>query len=302
MHSSLSSFTFYLILLVQAYGVSSASWGYGYKNGPQTWSGACQTGLRQTPIDIRTMDTDYALMDRVNFIGYDQVAGVTVQNNGHTVSAAGFAEWDKKPYISGGALDGKYYLQQFHLHWGQQDHEGSEHKIGGLSYPAELHLVHQKDGLSLGEALTRGDGLAVVGVFLNIAENGEPLAALSQKLNEVIYSGNETEIEKIRPRSLLPSLTDAFYRYEGSLTTPACSEAVQWILLAEPITVTRNQLEQLRKIRNTEGEEHESNFRPTLPLNGRRIRFRPAQYDRLRFCSSSYSISTLHYRNLIYSC
>ncbi|GMT32823.1 hypothetical protein PFISCL1PPCAC_24120 [Pristionchus fissidentatus] len=287
MHSSLT-FTLSLILSVHVYGVAGAAWGYNYKNGPQTWTGACQTGLRQTPIDIRTMDTDYSLMDRVNFIGYDQLNEVTAVNNGHTVSAAGFTEWKNKPYISGGALEGKYYLQQFHLHWGQKDHVGSEHKIGGLSYPAELHLVHLKEGLTLAEALTRGDGLAVVGVFLNIGESGEPLAALTKNLEELTYSGNMTQIDKFRPRSVLPTVTDAFYRYEGSLTTPGCNEAVQWILLAEPISVTRDQMEQLRKIRNTEGEEHEFNFRPTFPLNGRRVRFRPAQYDRLRFCSSSY--------------
>ncbi|GMR32265.1 hypothetical protein PMAYCL1PPCAC_02460 [Pristionchus mayeri] len=291
MHSPLSSFTIPLILLVQSYGVSAASWGYGYNDGPQTWKGDCQTGLRQTPIDIRTMDTDYALMDRVNFIGYDQVDEVTMQNNGHTVATAGFTEWKNPPYVSGGALQGKYFLQQFHLHWGKKDHEGSEHKIGGLSYPAELHLVHLKEGLTITEAMNKSDGLAVVGVFLNIAESGEPLAAMADKLDDVIYAGNETDIDRFRPRSLLPSVTDAFYRYEGSLTTPGCSEAVQWIVLAEPITITRKQLDQLRKIRNMEGEEHEKNFRPTFPLNGRRIRFRPAQYDRLRFCSSSYSLS-----------
>ncbi|KAF8386663.1 cah-5, partial [Pristionchus pacificus] len=295
MHSTLSSiaftYAFTIILLVQTYGVSAANWGYGKHNGPVTWEGACKTGLRQTPIDIRSTDTDYSFMDRISFANYDQTDTATMQNNGHSISIADFHEWDNPPFITGGALQGKYNLLQFHLHWGQKDHEGSEHKIGGLSYPAELHLVHIKEGLNITEALKRGDGLAVVGVFLNIDNNSGPLSAVTKSINEVINAGNETEIKEMRPRSLLPSVTDAFYRYEGSLTTPGCQEAVQWILLAEPVSITRDQLDELRKVRNTEGEVHEHNFRPTYPLNGRRIRFRPAQYDRLRFCSSSYSLS-----------
>ncbi|GMR45698.1 hypothetical protein PMAYCL1PPCAC_15893, partial [Pristionchus mayeri] len=282
MHSSAVSHTISLLLLVQSYGKNASAWGYGDKDGPQTWEGDCQTGIRQSPIDIHSMDTDYSLMDRVNFMGYDQVGEVALTNNGHTISTSGFTDWKHTPYITGGALEGKYFLQQFHLHWGQKDHEGSEHKIGGISYPAELHLVHLKERLTMTEANNQSDGLAVVGVFVNIGMSEEPLEAVAEKLDEAIYSGNETDMERFRPRSLLPSFPDAFYRYEGSLTTPGCNEAVQWIVLAEPITITREQLEQLRKIRNAEGEEL-ANFRPTQPLNGRRIRFRPAQYDRSRF-------------------
>ncbi|GMS93119.1 hypothetical protein PENTCL1PPCAC_15294, partial [Pristionchus entomophagus] len=82
----------------------------------------------------------------------------------------------------------------------------------------------------------------VVAVFLVIGESDESLVSITQKLNDVTYSGNITEIARIRLRYLLPSFTDAFYRYEGSLTTPLCNEAVQWLVLAEPSSMTRHQV------------------------------------------------------------
>ncbi|GMS91846.1 hypothetical protein PENTCL1PPCAC_14021, partial [Pristionchus entomophagus] len=117
-----------------------------------------QSGLRQSPIDIRQNDTDYEHMDRLSFTGYDQMGEVTLENNGHTVSASGFTDWANRPFVSGGDLEGRYFLQELELHWGQNDDEGSEHTIRGYSYPAEMHLIHLKEGLTIGEALTRSDG------------------------------------------------------------------------------------------------------------------------------------------------
>jgi len=40
----------------------------------------------------------------------------------------------------------------------------------------------------------------------------------------------------IDPNGLLPARR-GYYRYEGSLTTPPCSETVDWLLLTDPIQV-----------------------------------------------------------------
>ncbi|GMS93118.1 hypothetical protein PENTCL1PPCAC_15293, partial [Pristionchus entomophagus] len=156
MNSPILSFMCTLILL--SHGASAETWGYGENDGPKRWDGICEKGYRQSPIDIRAQDTDYAPMDRVIFVGYEQRDDVTLQNNGHTVSVDGFENWNNLPYVSGGGLEGKYFLQQIHFHWGQNNSVGSEHRIAGLAYPAEMHLVHLKEGLNMTEAKTRGDG------------------------------------------------------------------------------------------------------------------------------------------------
>ncbi|MFH4984763.1 hypothetical protein AB6A40_011472 [Gnathostoma spinigerum] len=72
-----------------------------------------------------------------------------------------------KPEVSGGGLDQRYRLIQYHFHWAQHDHEGSEHTLGGLRYPAEMHLVHK--------GVDNPEKFAVVGVFLIVGNDGKAL-------------------------------------------------------------------------------------------------------------------------------
>ncbi|CAB3401019.1 unnamed protein product [Caenorhabditis bovis] len=272
---------------------SGEGWGYGKQDGPHSWPGTCQNHLRQSPINIRANDIDYTPLHRLHFINYDYDSTVEVQNTGKTLIVKGFDKWMlKQPMIQGGGLKHRYKLAQFHLHWGQNDDVGSEHSLGSLHYPGEIHLVHIREGLSVQEALTRPDGIAVVGVFL--AKTSDPIAnkfsPISDTFPFVKYSGNKTEIREFRPSRVLPYDTEAFYRYEGSLTTPDCSEAVIWTILAEPLPISNQQLHQLRQLHDSNNLISEKNYRPLQPLNGRRISYRPAKLDRSLVCS--FSIST----------
>merc|ERR1712240_817155 len=79
--------------------------------------------------------------------------------------------------LTGGALQGEYQLWQFHAHWGDCDEKGSEHTVEGKMYPAELHLVHWNKSKysSPNEAAGEPDGLAVLGMFLEVGEKHEEL-------------------------------------------------------------------------------------------------------------------------------
>ncbi|VDO94652.1 unnamed protein product [Heligmosomoides polygyrus] len=247
----------------------------------------------QSPIDIRASDVDYALLHRMHFVHYDHSGPVNISNNGHTIAADGFEGWgSRQPYIQGGGLRHRYRLVQFHLHWAQHDHQGSEHKIGGLHYPGELHLVHVRQGLSIQEAVRKPDGIAVVGVFFVIGHDGSSMAAVSSVLESIIFPGNRSLVQGFRARPLLPALTDAFYRYEGSLTTPGCDEAVVWTVLAEPVSITRAQMKELRQIHSSEGERP-VNYRPVQPLNGRRVLYRPSSFDKTMLCGGQQELSIL---------
>ncbi|VDL69735.1 unnamed protein product [Nippostrongylus brasiliensis] len=233
-------------------GDTKEHWGYGDDIGPENWQKTCQDGFRQSPIDIRASDVDYALLHRMHFIHYDHAGPINLSNNGHTVSADGFEDWGaKQPYIQGGGLKHRYRL---------------------------LHLVHVRQGLTLAEAIRKPDGIAVVGVFLLIGHDGSAMASVSSALESIVFPGNFSTLQGFRARPLLPAQTDAFYRYDGSLTTPGCDEAVVWTVFAEPVSVTRAQ------IHSSEGGRHLLNFRPVQPLNGRRVLYRPSSFDKTMLC------------------
>ncbi|KIH67331.1 carbonate dehydratase, eukaryotic-type [Ancylostoma duodenale] len=236
-----------------------------------------QNWRTRSPIDIRASDVDYALLHRMHFVHYDHAGPVNISNNGHTIVADGFETWGiKQPYIQGAGLKHRYRLVQFHFHWAQHDHLGSEHKIGGLHYPAELHLVHARHDLTLPEAIRKPDGIAVVGVFLVIGHDGSSTAAVSSVLENIIFP-----VQGFRARPLLPAHTEAFYRYEGSLTTPGCDEAVIWTM------------KELRQVHSQEGGRFTHNYRPVQPLNGRRILYRPTSFDKTFLCGGQQATSVL---------
>jgi carbonic anhydrase len=82
------------------------------------------------------------------------------------------------PEIYGGGFDQVYRLIQYHFHWGQQDHEGSEHTLAGLQYPAELHLVHQ--------GVENPSKLAVLGVFLRLSNDGKAFQDEANVLGQIV--------------------------------------------------------------------------------------------------------------------
>ena len=152
------------------------------------------------------------------------------------------------------SLNGKdYKLVQFHIH------TPSEHLWHGQSFAMEIHFVHQGEN---GE-------LAVIGVFVKGGAENSALQKIVNNLPE--RNGIEQTIngEQINPADLLPAKHD-YYSYAGSLTTPPCSEGVQWIVLSEPITASPAQILKIRKAAKG------ANARPMQALNERELMFSPA--------------------------
>ena len=212
-------------------GQAEESWTH---DSPEEWGGQCATGTRQSPVDLTAAEPEDLADVQFDY----QPSAVTVANTGHTLEAA---------YGTGSAIgvDGTWFdLVQFHFH------APSEHTIDGEQAAAEIHLVHRDD-----------DGnLAVVGVLV---EQGEPNAGVAPVLEDPPYrEGTETEPEaRIDADDLLPEslLT---YRYDGSLTTPPCSEGVQWLVMAEPVTWSAAQLTAFTDL-------YDGSNRPVQPLGDR---------------------------------
>lgn len=212
---------------------------------------ACN-GLHQSPIDIST--ADLANVGEDNFIhvsSYHPVLGVSVRNNGHNLQITATGQLG---YVSIG--NHHYFANQFHVHM------PSEHSIDGRQSFAELHIVHQK------QHSINYDNLLVVAILFDIGEEDNPLLEQMHLSDGPPEEGESASVED--PVNLMlalgPALHQPFYRYNGSLTTPPCTESVKWFVFATPLVVSTSQWYKFKALFPNPG-----NNRPVQPLNDRRI-------------------------------
>ncbi|XP_060553358.1 carbonic anhydrase-like [Ruditapes philippinarum] len=254
-------------------------WGYTESNGPSTWAKDCFTGSmgkRQSPIDIKTSEAKYDsdLTDEPLTTKYVQERNIQLKNNGHSIMCQISSE--NKSVLTGGPLKGDTYrLEQFHLHWGSKDDKGSEHTIDGKEYAAELHLVHWNSSKypSFGEAASKGDGLAVLGIMVKVGSENQVFKTITNHLDEMVSINTDKTFDTaLDPAELLPNNTSQYWTYEGSLTTPPLFESVQWIVFKEPVEYSPDQMKKLRSLKDADGHDMQDNFRPPLALEGRLVR------------------------------
>lgn len=243
------------------------------------WSGLCQAGKSQSPIDFNTAKTKKATYEDLDFIGYDRAGkNDTLVNDEHCV----MMHSSNQPLVQGGGLPGVYQFAQYHLHWGSDNKQGSEHTINKKSYPMELHLVHFKYeyGNNIVSAIKSqpraNDNLAVLGIMFELQdEDNKVLEPMMTAMDKIATADMNTRVEMtpIPMASLLPKDTKNFFRYQGSLTTPGCGEIVVWTVFKEPIGISARQLAKFRqnvKIKNNK-ENLVNNYRKTQPWNGRKV-------------------------------
>ncbi|KAI3365002.1 hypothetical protein L3Q82_001169 [Scortum barcoo] len=205
-------------------------------------------GSRQSPINIVSASASPdSNLTAFTFNNYSSRSAMNnIKNTGDTVKvtlASGVS-------ISGGGLSEAYDSLQFHLHWGNGTSvPGSEHTVDGKRYPMELHIVNSKASFNGNTTLAVADstGLAALGFFIEEMSGnatGQPASwhNLTSYLSQIPNSGDSASITPGFSLDDLLSDVDRtkYYRYLGSLTTPACNEAVVWTVFKEPIKVSRD--------------------------------------------------------------
>lgn len=224
--------------------MAHAPWSYSGATGPDRWSeldpsyGACALGRKQSPVDLADATPgehgDLALSYHLN--------QVTFTDSGRTLTVTA---------DPGGVMT--YHGRQYdfvELHF----HAPSEHTFSGSHADLEAHFVHR----------ARDRSLAVVGVMFS-ATGGD------QRVDEFLTAipdepGGSTTPVRLKDLQRLVPLGSRRYRYEGSLTTPPCTEGVQWIVMQDSQPVGRSALE----VYTT---RYPANNRPTQPLHGRTVTF-----------------------------
>ena len=242
------------VFLLSAFVALSASaettghgWTYEGARGPTHWGAmgeafhACESGRAESPIDIEKARKAPADMPRLN-VNY-QPLPIDIINTGHAV------QFNAMPGTNSISLGSQaYQLVQFHFH------SPGEERFAGKDSVMDAHLVHRS-----------ADGkLLVLAVQFEIGDQPNPV--IQTMLDRIPKEkGAEFKINEVmvNPLDLLPK-QKSYYTYNGSLTTPPCSEGVTWIEFKEPVTITQQQLDAMQRF-------YRGNQRPVQALNGREI-------------------------------
>jgi carbonic anhydrase len=219
-------------------------WGYSGADGPSHWAdldpsfATCKAGKRQSPIDIKVAKKDSSLAPvQIDY----KPSPLNIVDNGHTIRvnvASG-----SSITVNGTA----YTLTQFHFH------RPSEEEIAGKKYAMVIHLVNERAG-----------GAAVIALLVKTGAENSTVQKIWDNLPKEKDKENEVAGVTINAGDLLPS-DQNYYNFDGSLTTPPCSEGVKWFVMKTPIEMSAAQIAAFAKL-------YPMNARPIQPTNGREIK------------------------------
>ncbi|QOY50893.1 carbonic anhydrase [Candidatus Sulfurimonas baltica] len=229
-------------------GVHGTHWGYTGHEGPENWGNLdpknfmCKDGRNQSPVNISSdvIVTTAEGLDKIKFSYTTEAAEVI--NNGHTIQV------NVKPGSSIEVDGTQFDLKQFHFH------TPSENQIEGKHFPLEAHFVHVSE---------KGE-LAVVALMF---EDGEENKLIKKVWNQMSDQAGETSscgVSAAKARDFLPQNKD-YYRFDGSLTTPPCSEGVRWLVLQNYSHVNKEQVAKFKEVM------HGNDNRPIQPINARKV-------------------------------
>jgi len=219
-------------------GTQTAHWEYDGAMGPENWGKefpTCGRGKSQAPLNIK------GPFEKVRFsVAPDYKQGqLKIVNNGHTIQV-------NVPAGSKVRIDGRPFdLLQFHFHRPSEEH------IDGKPSAMVIHFVHKN---------AEGE-LAVLAVMLREGNENPGIKTLwthapKAEGPEVVPDG-----VMFNPVNLLPREMD-FFHYDGSLTTPPCTEKVKFYILKTQVNVSKEQMAEF---------PFKMNARPIQPTNGRPI-------------------------------
>lgn len=224
-------------------------WTYAGELGPEHWAdleiGSACSGARQSPVNIIRTDTLPNTSENssltLHYPSATQIRSAT--NNGHSI------QLDFEPGDEISFRGERYLLKQIHFH------SPSEHTLNGVRFPLEIHLVHKNAANTQFVVLSalgyEGRSSPVLQQF-----GDGPLPAMGQSVNMAM----PFDLSGLFPTALTPR-----FEYAGSLTTPPCTENVNWIVFETPFVLAEDQVKKLQQ------QMPVDNYRGVQPLNGREV-------------------------------
>ena len=223
----------------------------------------CLSGKEQSPIDLvkSTFSTDRETT--MKFEGYnynDWAEGQTLNRLEHGMKMTIGDKPVLREQFPDGSTD-QFYAAQLHFH------APSEHSVDGKLYPLEMHIVHLHE-------VNASSSFSVIGVFFEVGdEPNEYIASLD--FANVTEAGNP--LTNVNLGSFLAGLDmTKFWHYDGSFTTPPCTEGVKWWVIEKPVKISQQQLDDFTDHGwgNADYSNGQGNNRRVQPLNDRTLYYR----------------------------